>query len=181
MVGFGGGGLGAALVSALESLHLSDHAYGVWSGLAVDNTRRRGCRRALFGRSREARGPHQDDAQRAHWLRCAGLALYWLAEPGASHRQQSCIPWQKFPKIRLFSFDFVAWRTLAFFNKDQITALPIFPNGLCSHCGVGLRTNSANCEAAPKTFAVGAIGRCDRCLYARVVFGAQRVFHCNPQ
>ena len=127
-----------------HALHMGQQTYGIWTGLAVDNTAEATVTGALYG----------DEAGRfavlAKTARSAfigfvvlGYAVYW-ASRGQAHRveHKALFLWQKFPK---FILGFVAISVLAtagFFTKGQLTSLSNLSRWafLPAFAGVGLRT-----------------------------------------
>ncbi len=85
-----------------HSLHLSDKAYGLWAGLAVDNTAEATAAGALYS---DAAGKV---AVLAKTTRNAligfvvlGYALYWSSRgAGAGNRQQGRLPLEEIPQVR---------------------------------------------------------------------------------
>ena len=85
-----------------RALGMSDHAYGLWVGLAVDNTAEATAAGALYsdaaGKIRRAR---EDRSQRDDRLRRARLrALLGPAGAGARDRQQGRVPVAEVSEVR---------------------------------------------------------------------------------
>ncbi len=127
-----------------HALHMGQQPYGIWTGLAVDNTAEATVTGALYG----------DEAGRfavlAKTARSAfigfvvlGYAVYWASRGQASRVEHKALfLWQKFPK---FILGFVAISVLAtagFFTKAQLTSLSNLSKWafLPAFAGVGLRT-----------------------------------------
>ena len=126
-------------------LHMGQQAYGMWAGLAVDNTAEATVTGALYG----------DEAGRfailAKTARSAfigfvvlGYAVYWASKGQAAHvANKPLFLWQKFPKFILgfLAISFLA--TAGFFTKGQLTSLSNLSRWafLPAFAGVGLRTN----------------------------------------
>jgi len=125
-------------------LHLGQQSYGIWTGLAVDNTAEATVTGALYG----------DEAGRfavlAKTARSAfigfvvlGYAVYWASQGKAAVvKNKPLFLWQKFPK---FILGFVAISILAtagFFSKGQLASLSNLSKWafLPAFAGVGLRT-----------------------------------------
>jgi len=166
-----------------HALQLSDHAYGVWSGLAVDNTAEAAAAGALYSDTAGKLAVLTKTTRNALiGFVVLAYALYW-----ASRRQAQAIGnkasflWQKFPKFVLGFLLISLLATFAFFNKDQITALANLSKWafLLTFAGVGLRTNFRElAKQGLKPFAVGAIGEVAIAVFTLgLVFGAQRLFH----
>ena len=144
-----------------HALHMSDHAYGLWTGLAVDNTAEATAAGALYS---DAAGKF---AVLAKTCRNAcigfvvlGYALYWARKGQAKEiEHKGAFLWKKFPKFVLgFLFiSFVAtigtldpkvFPSLSGlipygFTKAQIVALGNLSRWafLLTFAGVGLRTS----------------------------------------
>lgn len=160
-------------------LHMSDHAYGLWTGLAVDNTAEATAAGALYS---DAAGKF---AVLAKTCRNAcigfvvlGYALYWARQGQAKGiANKGAFLWNKFPKFVL-GFLFISMvATLgtldpkAFphfaglipygFTRPQIAALGNLSRWafLLTFAGVGLRTSFKDLlKQGIKPFLVGAIG-----------------------
>jgi uncharacterized integral membrane protein (TIGR00698 family) len=146
-----------------HALHLSDHAYGLWAGLAVDNTAEATAAGALYS---DAAGKL---AVLAKTTRNAMIgfvvlayAIYWASQGQAKGvGNKAAFLWQKFPKFVLGFLLISVLATYAFFNKEQITALANLSRWafLLTFAGVGLRTNFREMrKQGLRPFAVGAIG-----------------------
>lgn len=146
-----------------HALHLSDHAYGLWAGLAVDNTAEATAAGALYS---DAAGKL---AVLAKTTRNAMIgfvvlayAIYWASQGQAKTvGNKAAFLWQKFPKFVLGFLLISILATYHFFTKDQTTALANLSRWafLLTFAGVGLRTNFREMrKQGLRPFAVGAIG-----------------------
>lgn len=166
-----------------HALHFSDHAYGLWAGLAVDNTAEATAAGALYS---DAAGKI---AVLAKTTRNAvigfvvlGYALYW-ASRGQSHAvgNKAVFLWRKFPKFVLGFLLISALATAGFFSKGQLTNLANLSRWafLLTFAGVGLRTNLRELfKQGWRPFAVGAVGEIVIALITLgLVYGADRIFH----
>ncbi len=162
-----------------HALHMSDHAYGLWTGLAVDNTAEATAAGALYS---DAAGKF---AVLAKTCRNAcigfvvlGYAIYWAKKGQAAViGNKGAFLWKKFPKFVLgFLFislvatigtlDPKAFPHLAAlipygFTRPQIAALGNLSRWafLLTFAGVGLRTSFRDLlKQGVKPFVVGAIG-----------------------
>ena len=146
-----------------HALHMSDHAYGLWTGLAVDNTAEATAAGALYS---DAAGKF---AVLAKTCRNAcigfvvlGYALYWARKGQAKEiTNKGAFLWKKFPKFVLGFLFISALATFGIFNKPQLTALGNLSRWafLLTFAGVGLRTNLKDLmKLGIKPFLVGAIG-----------------------
>src|ERR1700739_1334282 len=108
-----------------HALHLTDHAYGVWSGLAVDNTAEAAAAGALYS---DAAGklavlPKTPRNAMIGFVVLA-YAIYWASQGQAKTiTNKAKFLWQKFPKFVLGFLLISILATVQFFNKEQITAL----------------------------------------------------------
>lgn len=145
-----------------RALGLSDHAFGLWAGLAVDNTAEATAAGALYS---DAAG---QIAVLAKTTRNAmigfvvlGAALFFAARGGREFQgSKAAFVWSKFPKFVLGFLLFSTLASLAVFNKDQITSLANLSRWafLLTFAGVGLRTNFGELKRQGlKPFVVGAL------------------------
>jgi uncharacterized membrane protein YadS len=146
-----------------HSLHLSDKAYGLWAGLAVDNTAEATAAGALYS---DAAGKV---AVLAKTTRNAligfivlGYALYWSSRGQANTISNKAVfLWNKFPKFVLGFLLISFLATLGFFAKTQLTSIANLSRWafLLTFAGVGLRTKIGELgKQGWRPFAVGAIG-----------------------
>jgi uncharacterized integral membrane protein (TIGR00698 family) len=165
-----------------HALHLSDHAYGLWAGLAVDNTAEATAAGALYS---DAAGKL---AVLAKTTRNAMIgfvvlayAIYWASQGQAKTvGNKAAFLWQKFPKFVLGFLLISILATYHFFTKDQTTALANLSRWafLLTFAGVGLRTNFREMrKQGLRPFAVGAIGEVAIAVFTLVlVAGAGKLF-----
>jgi uncharacterized membrane protein YadS len=161
---------------------MSDHAYGLWVGLAIDNTAEVTAAGALYS----------DEAGRiavlAKTARNATIgfvvlfaALYFASRGGrAVSGSKAAFVWQKFPK---FVLGFLLFSTLASFHafaKPQLDSLANLSRWafLLTFAGVGLRTNFAALRKQGfGPFVVGALGEVAIAVATLgMVIGADRLF-----
>jgi len=144
-------------------LHMSDKAYGLWAGLAVDNTAEASAAGAIYS---DAAGKA---AVLAKTCRNAligfvvlGYAIYWASKGQAPNVvNKAAFLWKKFPKFVLGFLIISLLASLAFFTKSQTAALGNLSRWafLLTFAGVGLRTNVRTLgKQGWRPFAVGAIG-----------------------
>jgi len=166
-----------------HALHMSDHAYGLWTGLAVDNTAEATAAGALYS---DAAGKY---AVLAKTCRNAligfvvlGYAIYWASKGEArTVTNKAAFLWQKFPKFILGFLGLSLLASLAFFTKPQLTALGNLSRWafLLTFAGVGLNTDFRKLgRQGLKPFVVGAVGEIviAAITLALVIF-ADRQFH----
>src|SRR6476646_4761317 len=163
-------------------LHLSDHAYGLWAGLAVDNTAEATDAGALYS---DAAGKL---AVLAKTTRNAMIgfvvlayAIYWANQGKAKTiTNRAAFLWQKFPKFVLGFLLISILATYQFFNKEQITAIANLSRWafLLTFAGVGLRTNFREMrKQGLRPFAVGAIGEVVIAIFTLgLVVVAEKIF-----
>lgn len=146
-----------------HALHMSDHAYGLWTGLAVDNTAEATAAGALYS---DAAGKF---AVLAKTCRNAligfvvlGYALFWASRgQAAAIGNKGAFLWRKFPKFVLGFLLISALATFGVFSKPQLTTLGNLSRWafLLTFAGVGLRTNLRDLmKQGARPFLVGAIG-----------------------
>ncbi|NUQ29536.1 MAG: putative sulfate exporter family transporter [Acidobacteriaceae bacterium] len=126
-------------------LHLSQESYGIWTGLAVDNTAEATVTGALYG---DVAGRFAILAKTARsafiGFVVLGYAVYWASKGQAPDvPNKAMFLWQKFPK---FILGFLVISVLAssnFFNASQLSSLSNLSRWafLPAFAGVGLRTN----------------------------------------
>jgi len=149
-----------------RSLGMSDHAYGLWVGLAVDNTAEATAAGALFS----------DTAGRfavlAKTTRNATIgfvvlayALHWARGRQSSgiRSSKSMFLWEKFPKFVLGFLVVSALATAGVFTAGQITDLANLSRWafLLTFAGVGLRTNVVQLSRQGwRPLVVGIAGEC---------------------
>jgi uncharacterized integral membrane protein (TIGR00698 family) len=179
-------------------LHMSDHAYGLWAGLAVDNTAEATAAGALYS---DAAGKF---AVLAKTCRNAligfvvlAYAIQWARKGLASDtttaqlKNKATFLWKKFPKFVL-GFLFIsllatlgssanpAIATLGF-NKAQLLALGNLSRWafLLTFAGVGLRTNLKDLfKQGARPFIVGALGEIVIAVITlALVLGADHFYH----
>src|SRR5271165_7124779 len=146
-----------------HSLHLSDRAYGLWAGLAVDNTAEATAAGVMYS---DAAGKVAVLAKTTRNAMIGfvvlGYALYWASKGQAKGIQnKGAFLWQKFPKFVLGFLLISVMATAGFFNKGQIGSLANLSRWafLLTFAGVGLRTNFRELRAQGlRPLAVGAIG-----------------------
>ncbi len=163
-----------------HSLHLSDRGYGLWAGLAVDNTAEATAAGALYS---DAAGKV---AVLAKTCRNAligfvvlGYALYWASKGQAAKiGNKALFLWAKFPKFVLGFLLISLLASVAIFTKPQIAALGNLSRWafLLTFAGVGLKTNLRELgKQGVRPFLVGAIGEVAiAALTLGLIYGATR-------
>ena len=181
-----------------HALHMSDHAYGLWAGLAVDNTAEATAAGALFS---DAAGKY---AVLAKTCRNAligfvvlAYAIQWARKGLANDtttaqlQNKAAFLWKKFPKFVL-GFLFISLLatlgsstnpTIAAlgFSKPQLAALGNLSRWafLLTFAGVGLRTNLKDLfKQGARPFIVGALGEIViAAITLALVLGAAHIYH----
>jgi uncharacterized integral membrane protein (TIGR00698 family) len=187
-----------------HALHMSDHAYGIWAGLAVDNTAEATAAGALYS---DAAGKY---AVLAKTCRNAligfvvlGYAIAWARKGLASAaneaqlKNKAAFLWAKFPKfvlgfllISLLAtlgtldpkvYPHLAGYAFLGFSKPQLAALGNLSRWafLLTFAGVGLRTNLRDLfKQGARPFVVGALGEVAiAAITLALVLGADRIYH----
>src|SRR4029079_18748878 len=128
-----------------RSLGMSDHAYGLWVGLAGDNTAEETAAGALYS---DAAGKFAVLAKTARNATIGfvvlGYAIYWARKSQAAViDDKASFLWQKFPKFVLGFLLISSLTTAGFFTKPQIADIANLSRWafLLTFAGVGLRTN----------------------------------------
>jgi uncharacterized integral membrane protein (TIGR00698 family) len=127
-----------------HALHLGQQSYGIWTGLAVDNTAEATVTGALYG-DEAGRFAILSKTARSAFIGFVvlGYAVYWASQGQATRVERKALfLWQKFPK---FILGFVAISLLAtsgFFTTSQLNSLGNLSKWafLPAFAGVGLRT-----------------------------------------
>jgi uncharacterized integral membrane protein (TIGR00698 family) len=156
-----------------HALHLSDHAYGLWAGLAVDNTAEATAAGALYS---DAAGKVAVLAKTARNAMIGfvvlAYAIYWAKRGQASTvGNKAAFLWNKFPKFVIGFLIMSLLVSFHAFSKDQVTSLANLSRWafLLTFAGVGLRTNFRQMsKQGLRPFVVGALGEV---LIAALTFG----------
>jgi uncharacterized integral membrane protein (TIGR00698 family) len=165
-----------------HSLHLGDHAYGLWAGLAVDNTAEATAAGALYSDVAGKFAVLVKTTRNAMiGFVVLGYALYWSSR-GQAQRvgNKARFLWQKFPRFVLGFLLISLLASLAVFTKPQLTALGNLSRWafLLTFAGVGLRTNIRELgKQGWRPLAIGALGEVAiAAITLALVFGADRLF-----
>jgi uncharacterized integral membrane protein (TIGR00698 family) len=176
-----------------HALHFSDHAFGLWSGLAVDNTAEATATGALYS---DAAGKIAVLAKTARNATIGfivlGYAIYWASRGQAQTiGNKSAFLWRKFPKFVLGFLLISALATAGFFgNAHAAKGAPLSPQlvalanlsrwaFLLTFAGVGLRTSLRELgKQGWRPFVVSALGEIFIALLTLgLVYGVDQVFH----
>ena len=165
-----------------RALGMSDHAYGLWVGLAVDNTAEAAAAGALYS---DAAGKFAVLAKTTRNATIGfvvlGYALYWVRRNEAravSHK--GAFLWEKFPKFVLGFLVISTLATAGAFSGTETTDLANLSRWafLLTFAGVGLRTNLRELSKQGwRPLAVGVVGECAIAVLTLVmVIGAAAYF-----
>ncbi len=142
---------------------LSDQAFGVWAGLAVDNTAEATAAGALYSDVAGKFAVLTKTTRNATiGFVVLGYALYWAKQGQAQaigHKGKFL--WEKFPKFILGFLAISLLATLGVFDKQQTSSLANLSRWafLLTFAGVGLKTNFAEMRRQGiRPFVVGALG-----------------------
>jgi len=166
-----------------HSLRLSDRAYGVWAGLAVDNTAEATAAGALYSDAAAKLAVLTKTTRNALiGFVVLAYAIYWASRGQArAVTNKAAFLWQKFPKFVLGFLLVSLLATVGFFTKDQNASLANLSRWafLLTFAGVGLRTNFREMrKQGLRPFAVGFIGEIAIALFTLgLVIGAASFFH----
>lgn len=144
-------------------VHMSDHAYGIWAGLAVDNTAEATAAGALYSDAAAKLAVLTKTTRNALiGFVVLAYAIYWASKGQArSVTNKAAFLWHKFPKFVLGFLLISLLATIGFFTKDQNTSLANLSRWafLLTFAGVGLRTNFRQMrKQGLRPFVVGFVG-----------------------
>ena len=181
-----------------HALGMSDHAYGLWAGLAVDNTAEATAAGALYS---DAAGKFAVLAKTCRNAMIGfvvlGYAIQWArkglanATTEAQLNHKAAFLWSKFPKFVLGFLLISLLATLGAshdprvavlgFSKPQLTVLGNLSRWafLLTFAGVGLRTNLRDLgKQGARPFIVSALGEIAIAMITLgLILGADRVYH----
>jgi uncharacterized integral membrane protein (TIGR00698 family) len=166
-----------------HSLHLSDRAYGVWTGLAVDNTAETAAAGALYSDAAGKVAVLTKTCRNALiGFVVLGYALYWASKSQAAGIQnKASFLWQKFPKFVLGFLIISTLATVGFFSKPQLLAIGNLSRWafLLTFAGVGLRTSFRDLsKQGLRPLLVGTIGEIVIAAFTLgLVYVTDRVVH----
>ncbi len=164
-------------------LHMSDHAFGVWAGLAVDNTAEAAAAGALYSDAAGKVAVLTKSTRNAMiGFVVLAYAVYW-ASRGQAHAvaNKAAFVWQKFPKFVLGFLFISLLATLGTFHKGQIASIANLSRWafLFTFAGVGLKTDFRElCKQGLRPFVVGALAELFITIVTLgLVLGAAALFH----
>jgi uncharacterized integral membrane protein (TIGR00698 family) len=146
-----------------HALGMGDQAYGMWVGLAVDNTAESTAAGALYSDAAAKFAVLAKTTRNATiGFVVLGYALYWAKKSQASEiTNKAAFLWQKFPKFVLGFLLISLLATIGVFSPRQMTDLANLSRWafLLTFAGVGLRTDLREMsKQGMRPFVVGAIG-----------------------
>jgi uncharacterized integral membrane protein (TIGR00698 family) len=146
-----------------HALHMSDRAYGLWVGLAIDNTAEVTAAGALYSDEAARIAVLAKTARNATIGFVVLAAALWFASRGGRvvEGKKAMFVWRNFPKFVLGFLLFSVLASARVFSPAQLLSLANLSRWafLLTFAGVGLRTNFASLKkqgAAP--LVVGALG-----------------------
>ena len=164
-----------------HALGMSDHAYGLWVGLAVDNTAEATAAGALYSETAGRFAVLAKTTRNATiGFVVLGYALYWVRRGGASRvANKGAFLWEKFPKFVLGFLVVSTLATLGAFTRAQSADIANLSRWafLFTFAGIGLRTNlRAIARQGWRPLVVGVAGECAIALLtlAMIAGAAQR-------
>ena len=166
-----------------HALGMSDHAFGLWSGLAVDNTAEAVATGAIYSETAQKFAVLAKTTRNAMiGFVVLGFALRWASSKATEIREsKAAFLWKKFPKFVLGFLFISALASLHVFDKPQTVALGNLSRWafLLTFAGVGLRTDiRALFKQGIRPFVVGALGEVAiATLTLGLVLVASRVAH----
>jgi uncharacterized integral membrane protein (TIGR00698 family) len=165
-----------------HALGMSDHLFGLWAGLAVDNTAEATAAGALYSDTAAKFAVVAKTTRNAMiGFVVLGYAIYWARkakQQAVAHK--AAFLWQKFPKFVLGFLLISVLATVGVFSKPQLTDLANLSRWafLLTFAGVGLQTNFAELrKQGLRPLAVGAIGEFAIAgITLALLLGANRAF-----
>ena len=166
-----------------HALGMSDHAFGLWSGLAVDNTAEAVATGAIYSETAQKFAVLAKTTRNAMiGFVVLGFAMRWAAGKATAFKEnRGAFLWRKFPKFVLGFLLISVLASVHLFDKSQITVLGNLSRWafLLTFAGVGLRTDvRAMLKQGVRPFVVGAVGEAViAVLTLGLVMGASRIAH----
>ena len=164
-----------------HALHLSGRAYGLWAGLAVDNTAEATAAGAIYSDAAGKVAVLTKTCRNAMLgFVVLGYALYWGSRGQAKVVDNKVrFLWEKFPKFVLGFLLISALASFGFFSVAQTDSIGNLTKWafLLAFAGVGFRTNLRELgRQGAKPFVVGTLGEVAIALITLgLVYGALRM------
>jgi len=165
-----------------HALGMSDRAYGLWAGLAVDNTAEATAAGALYSDAAGRMAVLAKTARNATiGFIVLGYAVYWARRrEGTGIARKGAFLWNSFPKFVLGFLVLSALATAGVFTKAQMGDIANLSRWafLLTFAGVGLRTDIRGLTAQGwRPLVVGVVGECAiAALTLAMVLAAARYF-----
>src|SRR3954467_12755557 len=163
-------------------LHMSDHAFGVWAGLAVDNTAEAAAAGAIYSDAAGKIAVLTKSTRNAMiGFVVLAYAVYW-ASRGKAHVVENkwAFVWQKFPKFVLGFLVISLLATVGAFTGPQVSDLANLSRWafLLTFAGVGLKTDFRELKKQGlRPFVVGALAELSITVVTLgLVLGAAAIF-----
>lgn len=163
-------------------IHLTDRGYGLWAGLAVDNTAEATAAGALFSDTAGKIAVLTKTCRNAMiGFVVLGYAIYWTRRgQAAAIGNKAAFLWNKFPKFVLGFLVISAAVSLGAFSAGDVKSLANLSRWafLLTFAGVGLRTNFRSLsQQGLKPLMVGVLGEVAiAVLTLGLVVGANRIW-----
>lgn len=165
-----------------HAIHLSDHGYGLWTGLAVDNTAEATAAGALYSDAAGKVAVLTKTCRNALiGFVVLGYAIYWARHGGKGVTgSKAAFLWNKFPKFVLGFLAISLAVSLGAFTGPQTKSLANLSRWafLLTFAGVGLKTNFRSLSRQGiRPFLVGFVGEILIALLTLgLVLGANRIW-----
>jgi uncharacterized integral membrane protein (TIGR00698 family) len=145
-----------------HALHMSDRAFGLWAGLAVDNTAEAAATGAIYSDAAGKIAVLTKGTRNATiGFVVLAYAVYWASRGQATQvRHKASFLWQKFPKFVLGFLLVSLLATWGAFSGPQLTSIANLSRWAFLLCfaGVGLKTDFREIRRQGlRPFAVGAL------------------------
>jgi uncharacterized integral membrane protein (TIGR00698 family) len=165
-----------------HAFNMSDQAFGVWAGLAVDNTAEATAAGNLYSEAAGQIAVLTKTTRNAMiGFVVLGFALYWAARGQAKEvTNKAAFLWQKFPKFILGFLLVSLLATVGLFSTGQLASIGNLSRWafLFTFAGVGLRTDFRELrKQGLRPFIVGAIAELTVTIVTfLLVLGASAIF-----
>ena len=163
-----------------HALHMGDHTFGLWVGLAIDNTAEVTAAGAMYSDEAGKWAVLAKTARNATiGFVVLGYALYWVRRGAtAAIDDKMTFLWNKFPKFVIGFLGISVLATIGAFSRPESTDLANLSRWafLFSFAGIGLRTNlRVLSNQGWRPLVVGVVGECAIAgLTLALVLGASR-------
>jgi uncharacterized integral membrane protein (TIGR00698 family) len=165
-----------------HAFNMSDQAFGVWAGLAVDNTAEATAAGNLFSEAAGQVAVLTKTTRNAMiGFVVLGFALYWASRGQAKEvTNKALFLWQKFPKFILGFLLVSLLATIGLFSSGQLGSIGNLSRWafLFTFAGVGLRTDFREMrKQGLRPFVVGAVAELTVTIVTfLLVLGASAIF-----